>query len=160
MSRTWFFVIIGATPWVAAWLFYLYYTIYVQPAGKERERRLSETEAAARHQKWLEHQRNEQRIAEDQAAQACAEAEEALRQALSATGEVARRAAARAAQLAEITTAAAIAANISARYEPEKKSVKAEELAARATRAAAEAQAAVDAAEAAATDSVPADPPQ
>ena len=157
MSRTWFFVIIGATPWVAAWLFYLYYTIYVQPAGKERERRLSETEAAEQHQRWLEHLRNEQRIAEEQAAHACAEAEVAAQQALSATGAVARRAAARAAQQAEITTAAAIAANISARHQPERTSAKAEELAARATRAAAEAQAAVDAAEAAAADPVPAD---
>lgn len=136
---------IAGAPWVAALLFYIFTLL---PKSQEKECRLNWTADPAQHQRWLERLRDEQRIAEKQAAGACAEAEAAARQAISATGSVARRSAERAAELAEITMAAAIAANHSARHLGEGKSTKAEEFAARAACAAAEALAAVEAAEA------------
>jgi hypothetical protein len=144
MGRTWIYVLIGVTPWVAAWGLYMIRSLLRRPKTPGSEP-VDPVAQAAGHQKWLDRSLRERIEAEGLAEGACIRAEEAAATAVSGGVAGIRRAADIAAKEAETAAAAATAADIMARRLPEGRSEKAEAFAARAAQAAATAQAAVDA---------------
>jgi hypothetical protein len=140
MGNTWLYVLIGVSPWAAAWGIYTIRNLLRRPqTGPEP---VDPATAAARHQKWLDRSMREQIEAEGLAEGACIRAEEAVAAVSDGRADI-RKAADLAAKEAEVAAAAATAADILARRRPGGKSEKAEDFAARAAQAAATAQAAV-----------------